>query len=318
MILPLYLAKKFIKAFIICLVVSYSIFFIFSLIGNLGERLSFKSIFFLSILNSFQIFTYIPSHLFILSLSLFVIHLKSKNELVIIKEYIELKSLFFIIFPILALFIFIEIKKDYLSNNIEEIKLNLINSKNLGDTKILISSEKDKKKYTIFSGYDEDNDMYKQYLNFETQNQKIYKGELSTNLHLNDSDLFSKKATIFENNDFRNENFNRILFENFTEYLSTNTETIIKNKINNFNPYYNIIQSIFFYSFFYFCISMIFLSKKLVNRDVNTLKIFLLVLSIFLYYLLIPKIMLNNFQYIFQFISLIIFVLTFFKIKHYE
>ena len=160
--------------------------------------------------------------------------------------------------------------------------------------------------------------MYKQYLNFETQNQKIYKGELSTNLHLNDSDLFSKKATIFENNDFRNENFNRILFENFTEYLSTNTETIIKDKINNFNPYYNIIQSIFFYSFFYFCISMIFLSKKLVNRDINTLKIFLLVLSIFLYYLLIPKIMLNNFQYIFQFISLIIFVLTFFKIKHYE
>ena len=112
MILPLYLAKKFFKAFIICGVVSYSIFFIFSLIGNLGEKFSFKSILYLSTLNSFQIFTYIPSHLFILSFCLFIIHLKSKNELIIIKEYIELKKLFLIIFPILALFIFIEIKKE--------------------------------------------------------------------------------------------------------------------------------------------------------------------------------------------------------------
>ena len=318
MILPLYLTKKFIKALIICVGVSYSIFFIFSLIGNLGEKLSFKSIFFLSVLNSFQIFTYIPSHLFILSLCLFIIHLKSKNELIIIKEYIELKSLFLIIFPILALFIFIEIKKDDLSNNIEKIKLNLINSKNLGDTKIIISSEGNKKKYTIFSNYDEDSEIFNQYLNFETQNQTIYKGEISTNLHLNKSDLFSNKSIIYQNNDFRNENFTRKLFKNFTGFLSENTETIIKSKTNNFNPYYYIIQSILFYSFFYFCISMIFMSKKLVNRSLNTLKIFLLVLSIFLYYLLIPRIMLNNFQYLFHFISLIIFVLTFFKIKHYE
>ena len=63
---------------------------------------------------------------------------------------------------------------------------------------------------------------------------------------------------------------------------------------------------------------MIFLSKKLVNRGINTMKIFLLILSIFLYYLLIPKIMLNNFQFFFQIISIIIFILIFFKIKQYE
>ena len=74
----------------------------------------------------------------------------------------------------------------------------------------------------------------------------------------------------------------------------------------------------YFYSLFYFCITMIFLSKKLVDRGINTIKIFLLVLSIFLYYLLIPNIMLNNFQYIFQIISIVIFILIFFKIKQYE
>ena len=203
MILSVYLAKKFVNAFTICAGVSYSIFFIFSLIGNLGEKFSFKSIFFLSVLNAAQIFTYIPSHLFILSLCIFVLHLKSKNELIIIKEYIELRSLFLIIFPILTLFIFIEYNKNYLSNNIENIKLNLLNSKNLGDTKILISSDGNKKKYTIFSSYDENKGLFKQYLNFETQNETIYKGEISTNIYLNESDLFSNdllflKIIIFE------------------------------------------------------------------------------------------------------------------------
>ena len=91
MILPLYLARNFLKAFIICASLSYSIFFIFSLMGNLGENLSFKSIFLVSILNSFQIFTYIPSHLYILSFCLFIIHLKSKNELIIINSLFAFK-----------------------------------------------------------------------------------------------------------------------------------------------------------------------------------------------------------------------------------
>ena len=318
MILPLYLAKKFFKAFTICALVSYSIFFLFSLIGNLGEKLSFKSILFLSSLNSLQIFTYIPSHLFILSICLFILHLKSNNELIIIKEYIGLSKLFSIIFPILALFIFVEFKKDNLSNNIEKIKSNEIYSKNFGDKKIFISSEKNKKKYTIFSGYNLDNLIINQYLSFESQNQTIKRGEISTNLYLNGNDLFSNESTIYKDNDFQNENFNKILFENFTGFWSSNNETIVKNKVNNLNSNYNIIQSILFDSLFYLCISMNFLSKKLVDRGINTIKIFFIVLLIFLYYLLISNINLSNFQYIFQLLTITIFILFFFKIKQYE
>ena len=81
-------------------------------------------------LNSFQIFTFIPSHLYILSFCLIIINLKSKNELAIIKEYIELKKLFLIFFPILILFVFVEIKKDSFSTHIKKIKTNIFNSKN--------------------------------------------------------------------------------------------------------------------------------------------------------------------------------------------
>ena len=318
MILPLYLARKFFKAFIICVVLSYSIFFIFSLMGNLGEKLSFKSIFLISNLNSFQIFTYIPSHLFILSLCLFVFNLKSRNELIIIKEYFDLKKLFLIIFPILALFIYAEIKKENLSNTIEKIKSNVINSKKIGDTKIFISLDGNTKKYTIFSRYDQDNDFINQYLSFESQNQKIHRGEISTNLYLKGSDLFSNESTVYEKNNFQYENFNKRLFENFQSFWTKNTGTIIKHKMINASSGYYIIHSIFLSGLFYFCISMIFFSKKLVVRGVNIMKIFLLVISVFLYYLLIPKIILDNFQYLFHFISIIILILTFINIKKYE
>ena len=157
-----------------------------------------------------------------------------------------------------------------------------------------------------------------QYLKFETQNQKIHKGEISTNLNLNENNLFRMNLQFMKIMIFKMKNFKKKLFENFTSFWSENTGAIIKNKAKGIKSNYNIIQSIIFYSLFYFCISMIFFSKKLVDRGMNTMKIFLLVLSIFLYYLLIPKIMLNNFQYFFQIISIIIFILIFFKIKKYE
>jgi len=317
MILPIYLSKKFIKAFIICVVLSFSIFFIFSLIGNLGEKLSFKSIFLLSTLNSFQIFTFIPSHLFILSLCLFIFNLKSKNELIIIKEYIELRNLFLLIIPIVAIFVFIEIKKDNFSSNIEKIKSNIKNSKN-EDTKILISSDGSKKNYIILNGYDKDNNIISQYLSFETQNQKIYKGEISTNLDLKQNDLISTDSIIYQNNNFQNEIFEKKLIGNFIEYWSTNSGKIIKNRDSKLNSNYDFVQSILFNCLFYYCISIIFFSKRLVHRDMNTLKIFILVLSLFLYFLIIPKIRLNNFQYVFQFFSIIILILSFFKFKKYE
>ena len=318
MILPIYLTRKFFKSFSICASVSYSIFFIFSLIGNLGEKFPFKTIFYLSALNSIQIFTFIPSHLFIMSLCLFIIHLKSKNELIIIKEYIELKNLFLIIFPILILFIFIESKKENFSKNIEEIKSRLISSNNFEDTKIYISTHGDTKKYSIFSKYDNNNKIIEQFLSFEIKNQTIHKGEISTSLDINESNLISSESTIYENDDFKNDYKIKLIFKNFENFWSANNGTIIKHKENNVNSNYTIIQLILFYLLFYICVSMIFFSKKFLDRSINILKTFLLVLSIFLYFLLIPKIMLNNFQYLFQLISIMIFIIIFFKIKKYE
>ena len=318
MILSIYLIKKFFNALLVCGGISYAIFFIFSLIGNLGEKFSFNSILYLSALNSFQIFTFIPSHLYILSFCLIIMHLKSKNELIIIKEYIELKKLLLIIFPILVLFVFIEIKKDSFSVHIEKMKLNLSNSKNFEDTKIFISTDGNKTKYSIFSKVDSKSATINQYLEFNVENQKVKRGEISNSLNVENNNLFSNESIVYENNDFYYEFLNKKLFDDLTSIWGTNAEKIIKNNANNKNSNYKIFQSILFHSFFYFCISMIFLSKKLVKRNLNIIKIFLITLLIFLYHLLIPKIMINNFYFFFQSLSLMVFILIFFKAKKYE
>lgn len=318
MTLKIYLIKRFSKSLITCGGISYSIFFIFSLIGNLSEKLSFQLILCLSALNSFQIFTFIPSHIFILSFCLFIIHLKSKNELIIIKEYIELRNLFLIIFPILALFTFIEINKENFSKNIEKVKSNLISSKNLENTKILVSTDGNKKRYTIFTGFDEGKTIINQYLNIETLNQTIRRGEISSDLIFLENNLYSNQLIIYENNDFKKVSHKNKLFENFFNFWSSNSGSIIKKKENDHNSNYKILKSFIFYILFYFCISMIFLSKRIVERGMNVSKMFLLILSIFLYYLIVPKIMINNFQLLFQIISILIFILIFLKIKQYE
>ena len=318
MILSIYLIKKFFNALLVCGGISYALFFIFSLIGNLGEKFSFNSILYLSALNSFQIFTFIPSHLYILSFCLIIINLKSKNEFMIIKEYIEIKKLLLIIFPILILFVFIEIKKESFSAYIEKMKTNLSNSKNFENKKIFISTDVNKSKYSIFSEVDSKNETINQYLEFEVENQKIKRGIISNSLNMQNNNLFSNEYIVYENNDFRYEFLNKKLFDNLTSIWGTNVEKIIKNNTNNKNSNYKIFQSILFHSFFYLCISMIFLSKKLVKRNLNIIKIFLITLLIFLYHLLIPKIMVNNFYFFFQSLSLIVFILIFFKTKKYE
>ena len=67
----------------------------------------------------------------------------------------------------------------------------------------------------MFSGFDQDNAFINQYLSFETQNQKIHRGEISTSLYLNNNDLFSNNSTIYENNNFQN----KILIRNYLKIL---------------------------------------------------------------------------------------------------
>jgi len=60
---------------------SFSIFYIFSLLANLNESYSFSSILYLTLLNTLQIFIYVPSYMMILTLAIFIIFLEQTKNL---------------------------------------------------------------------------------------------------------------------------------------------------------------------------------------------------------------------------------------------
>ncbi|GIR68012.1 MAG: hypothetical protein CM15mP72_5220 [Pelagibacteraceae bacterium] len=90
---------------------SFIIFFIFSLLGNLNEDYLFKTIIKLSLLNSLQILTYVPAFIFLISVILFTIFLRSKNEIIIIKSYLNIKKLMLFFLPVVIFFTILEINK---------------------------------------------------------------------------------------------------------------------------------------------------------------------------------------------------------------
>ena len=124
------LYQKYFLSLFICIISSLTIFFIFSLIGNLNEKYSFFTIMNTSILNSIQILLYVPGFIYLFSIILFIIFLRSKNEIIIIRSYFNLKRLILFILPIVIIFTFFEVNKNKLGISIENYKLKIKNWRN--------------------------------------------------------------------------------------------------------------------------------------------------------------------------------------------
>ena len=145
---------KYIASLLICLSSSFIVFFIFSLISNLSEDYLFRIILILSGLNSLQILTYVPAFIFLISLILISVFLRSKNEVIIIKSYLGIHKLMVFVLPIVLLFSVFESNKKRISIYLDDSKSNLIESKESTKTKILIKETNNKKTITIIENLD--------------------------------------------------------------------------------------------------------------------------------------------------------------------
>lgn len=117
-----YFYIKLAHSFLICFFFSFSIFYIFALIGNLQNNFKFDLILKSSLLDTFQIYFYIPSFIFFFASFTLYFFLKSKNELLIIKQYLSLRKLILIISPLILIFLLIEINKKEIIDSFEEKK----------------------------------------------------------------------------------------------------------------------------------------------------------------------------------------------------
>lgn len=311
----LYLYIIFIKSLFITFFTSLSIFIIFSLIGNFGENFSFFKVIKLSILNAFQIYTYVPCVFFIITMYIQNSILRSNNEFMIIKSYIKMRSLLLYIMPILLLFSFLEINKKKGTDSIDEIKSNLLSSNNNSDFRLILNEEINSSNYTILKNINFEEKNVGEIVYFETNGNIINKGIFSNDIEYKNKIFTFNSPTVFLKN--------IISIKSDEIKLSNNLDNFRIKKITNLKNeskdkfYFNIfnLNSYFFTVIYYFILFYIFFSKEKIQKNNKILKELVFLIFLFIYFLINISINFENFHFGFYFLSSLIILLLLIRLQ---
>lgn len=316
MIINYFILKKIFFSIVITLLVILSVFFIFSLLGNLGENHSFQKILYFSLLSTIQIFFQIPILVMFVLFSIFYIEAKNNNELTILMHYISIKKFYILFLVIIILFTFIEINKKTIIDKIEDIKSNSVNdTSNL--TKLIVYQTNNITEYILLKYNDDEiynpNEISIFNLNKKNLISAIYSNNIlykDNSFFLNDySELKGNKINIYTDKIFKFDDINFSLLKQKSSYIKGNIE------INLFE--YN--QIIFFLIIFFTSnlIFVIFINRKAMVKNNNDNK-YLLGLSIIFYMYFILNFKLNEYDLIFKILCLIFILSLILKKNKYE
>ena len=278
-----HLYYNFTLSFLICLSSCIIIFFIFSLLGNLNENYSFNLIVNISLLNSIQILTFVPAFIFLLSIILFIIFMRSKNELIIIKSYLSFRKLLIFYLPVVFIFTILEINKKDLSQYIENIKLNLTKFDNILSTRITILEEDDHKKYAVYQTIDEENLENLEYHSYVIFDNKIQIAEFSRNTYINANKLILTKFTEYKDNLIKNHNSKKMINNNFSNLINQNSLVKYISKENKVSFDIKKINFTIFFLLFFSYIFFIFFNSKLVSSKESLKQPIIISLIVFFY-----------------------------------
>ena len=257
------LYTKYFLSFSICLISSFVIFFIFSLISNLNEDYLFNIILSISLLNSLQILVYVPIFIFLLSVILLSVFLRSKNEIVIIKSYINSRKLLIFFLPIILIFTILEINKKDFSKFLDEINYNLINENEKPLAKIIINKQYNSKNFTVLNDFDLNNLERTEYRFYRVLNQIIDRAEFSNDLIKSKDGLIANNYTKYENDIIRNINNRKSIKIDLFNMTNNNVVHDISEKNNFFKT--GSVYLFIFSILLLFYIFLIFFNKKYVN-----------------------------------------------------
>ena len=255
---------KYILSFSVCLISSFVIFFIFSLIGNLNEDFLFNIILKISLLNSLQILVYVPIFIFLISVILLSIFLRTKNEIIIIKSYVSFKKLLIFYLPIVLVFTILEVNKKDIAKYIKDFKDNLISQNEDLLTKIFIQEDSNSKNFVVFNNIDLNELSKTEYRFYEIFNNKILQAEYSGDLIFSNNKLIANKYTTYKNNIIKDFHIKKLFKINFLDVIKHNS--IVKN-VTKKNKFFDIahIYLIFFSTLLLMYMFLNFFNRKYVN-----------------------------------------------------
>ena len=304
---------KYALSLLICLLSSFVVFFIFSLISNLSEDYSFNIILVLSTLNSLQILTYVSAFIFLISLILFSIFLRSRNEIIIIKSYLQINKYIMFFLPIVLLFSIFEINKKDIVTFLEDNKTNLVQVGNKLKFKILINEFDNRKNITILKNVDLNNFEEAEYRSYNILNKEIKMAEFSNELFFSNDKLILKNYTQYKNNVIKNNNKKKIINLDLIGLMSRGSlvrDTSIK---NNFIVDFKLINLIIFFIFLLSYIFLNFFNTKYVGSKQSLRDPLLMSLSTVIYSFLIFNNSLTSYKQEFELIASMIMIMLFFK-----
>ncbi len=304
---------KYALSLLICLLSSFVVFFIFSLISNLSEDYSFNIIVILSALNSLQILTYVSAFIFLISLILFSTFLRSRNEIIIIKSYLQINKYIMFFLPIVLLFSIFEINKKDIVTFLEDNKTNLVQVGNKLKFKILINEFDNRKNITILKNVDLNNFEEAEYRSYNILNKEIKMAEFSNELFFSNDKLILKNYTQYKNNVIKNNNKKKIINLDLIGLMSRGSlvrDTSIK---NNFILDFKLINLIIFFIFLLSYIFLNFFNTKYVGSKQSLRDPLLMSLSTLIYSFLIFNNSLTSYKQEFELIASMIVIMLFFK-----
>lgn len=308
------LYTKYTLSFSICLISSFVVFFIFSLISNLNEDHLFNVILSISILNSLQILLYVPIFIFLISVILLSIFLRSKNEIIIIKSYMNLKMLIIFFLPIVLFFTSLEMNKKDLSETIDEIRDNLINQNDKPIAKILINEEYNSKNFTVLNNIDLNNLEKTEYRFYKIFNKKIIKAEFSNDLIKSKDGITANNYTVYENDIIKKIYTKKFLKLNLLDLVKY--KSVVKDISKNSNYFNKRSIYLFIFSIFLlFYIFLLFFKKKYVNTKQTLFFPIFISLIFLLYSFLIFNNSLIIFKDFFELLACVLIGMLIFKVS---
>lgn len=308
---------KYGLSFSICLFCSFVIFFIFSLIGNLNENYLFNNIINISILNSLQIITYVPIFIFLISVILLLIFLRSKNEVIIMKSYLSSKKLVIFFLPIVLLFSILEMNKKDLVLFIENIKTNLINQDSNLSIKIIFKEKHNTKNFIVLNNIDLNNKDRIEYRSYDVLNNNIVKAEYSNDLLIKDEELIANNYTVYKNEIIKDLDIKKLLKIDFLDLIKHND--IVKNNSEKDNFFEHKSINLLIFSFLLLTyIFLIFFNRKYVHIKQNLGYPIMISIVFIMYSFLIFNNSLNVYKQVFELLSCVVMSMLILKIRFNE
>ncbi len=274
---------KYCISFSICMISSFVIFFIFSLLGNLNEDYLFTTIVNLSLLNSIQILVYVPSFVFLISVILFTIFLRSKNEIFIIKSYMNMKKLLIFFLPLVIIFSIFEINKKDIGVFLENNKAKLNDEYHGSFAKILIKEENDTKTYTVLKNFSIESLESTEFREYKIINNKIHEAQFSNDLLSLNNTLIAKNYIRYTKDLIREFEIQKIININFSDLINQNSIVKDISVKSNFVVNIKLVNLLIFFILFFYYVFLIFSDKKIVNIKENLLSPIFICIILILY-----------------------------------